>query len=95
VLFDDFELISVTVFTMEYVLRLWVASCDKRYSASFIGPIRLFSPIDLAAILPSLLTGFTTDFRFLWAMRILSCVRIWRLTSRVLFFNAVVDTMGC
>jgi voltage-gated potassium channel len=45
-----------------------------RYAAS---PLAF---MDLLAILPSLLTGFTTDFRFLRALRILRTVRIWKLS---------------
>jgi voltage-gated potassium channel len=93
VLFDDFELLSVTVFTVEYILRLWAATCDSRYSAPVTGRIRyllsLPALIDLAAILPSLLTGCTTDFRFLRAMRILRSVRIWKLTRYSRALNTI------
>src|SRR6185503_1451475 len=36
--------------------------------------------IELAAILPALLTGFTSDFRFLRAIRVLRVLRVWKLT---------------
>jgi voltage-gated potassium channel len=93
VFFDAFELLSVAVFTIEYILRSWVAICDSRYSEPLSGRIRyLFSLpalIDLAAILPSLLTGFTADFRFIRAMRILRSVRIWKLTRYSRALNTI------
>ena len=80
------ELISVGIFTLEYVLRLW--SCvDKsvhKESPLTNSKIRIkyfFSPmalIDLIAILPTILMVFVSvDLRFL---RVLRLMRIFKLT---------------
>lgn len=54
--FRHFEVFSVAVFTVEYLLRLWVCTCDKRYASSVKGRLRyafsFFGLVDLLAIAP-------------------------------------------
>lgn len=79
-----FELFSIAVFTVEYMLRMWccvdVAANEKRPHwrvrlAYFISPMAL---IDLVAILPFYLSFFIAiDLRFLRVIRIL---RVFKLT---------------
>lgn len=51
-----FEVVSVAVFTVEYLARLWSCTADDRYSGCIRGRIRLafqiLSIVDLVAILP-------------------------------------------
>jgi voltage-gated potassium channel len=81
-LFLWFERVSVALFTLEYILRLWSCTADPRFSGS-LGRLRLalrpMSVIDLAAIVPFYLDLFlagTLDLRFLRALRL---VRLFRL----------------
>jgi len=79
--FRMFEIASVAVFSVEYLLRLWVCVEDPRYSGRF-GRLRFaLSPlalVDLLAILPSYLAGLLAiDTRMLRALRLL---RIFKLT---------------
>jgi voltage-gated potassium channel len=80
------ELVSVSIFAIEYLLRLW--SCVERaeYKSLDCGNFQrrlkyLLSPlalIDLMAILPTLLMMFITfDLRFL---RVLRLLRVFKLT---------------
>jgi voltage-gated potassium channel len=82
--FQFLEMSSLTIFIVEYLLRVWVCVRCKKFSHPLLGRAKyLCSPlalIDLVAILPSLLTGFTADFRFLRAIRVLRVLRIWKLT---------------
>ncbi len=82
--FFGFEVVSVLVFSVEYLLRIW--SCVEMrggiYSTPFAGRLRYaLTPlllIDLLAILPFYLAMFfAVDLRFLRALRLL---RIFKLT---------------
>lgn len=84
--FIAFEIFSVTVFTIEYLTRIWCIPDTPEYkdSTSPTWRIRLSyvlsiqALIDLIAILPFFLAMFTTvDLRFLRAFRLL---RIFKLT---------------
>lgn len=67
-----FEVISVGIFTVEYICRIFVASNKKAFIFSFFGII------DLLAILPFYLsTGL--DLRSLRAFRLLRLIRILKL----------------
>lgn len=76
-LFDSFEFFSVTVFLIEYVLRVWTAALNRDLgSTPFRRRMRyvfsLYGLIDLVAIVPSLLAYFlpSMDLRFLRAIRL-------------------------
>lgn len=83
VYFTAFEIFSVTIFTIEYLARVWVANLSPSYQEPFTGRLRyLISPmalIDLAAILPSLLVMTTMDLRFLRIVRLFRLARLLRL----------------
>ena len=65
---DAFELVSVLVFTIEYLVRLWSCTMDTRFRRPLIGRIRFalqgMSLIDLAAILPFYLPFLGVDLRY-------------------------------
>lgn len=68
-----FEIVSVLIFTIEYILRLIFADDRFKFAFSFFGII------DLLAILPFYLsTGF--DLRSLRTFRLLRLIRILKLT---------------
>ena len=81
-----FDRFSVSVFTIEYVLRVWSCNHDPRYKHSFKGRLRYIlswgAIIDLLAFLPYYLhaiLGF--DLRVLWILRLLRFFRLFRLTA--------------
>lgn len=95
-LFDTFDLISVIIFTVEYVLRVWSSNQDPKYKGSLHGRLKyIFSfgaLVDLVAFLPYYLQaiiGF--DLRVLRILRLLRFFRLFRLTaytrSAKLIFN--------
>ena len=76
-----FEVFSVTIFTIEYFLRLWACTAISKHKHPFWGRINYFfslgALIDLVAILPFFLPFFfSMDGRF---MRILRLFRLFRL----------------
>lgn len=81
-----FEVISVAIFTVEYLCRLWV--CTEHLSLSGDGPVKArlkfvlspYSLIDLLAILPFYLGLIipTADLRFLRVFRLLRLLKLAR-----------------
>lgn len=78
-----FEIFSVTVFSVEYLARLWVSTAKGRYAHGSFGRLRYaLSPlalIDLIAILPFFIAGLPLDLRFLRLMRLVRLARILKL----------------
>jgi voltage-gated potassium channel len=81
--FAAFELFSVAVFTVEYVLRVWACTADARYAGGVRGRLRYalhpMSLIDLLAIAPFYLEFLTIDLRFVRALRLFRLFRIFKL----------------
>lgn len=87
--FYYFEMASVIVFSVEYVLRLWSCTCDERYSHPLWGRLRyVITPlaiVDLVAIAPFYALAFlgkaTINTAFVRALRLLRLMRLFK-TSR-------------
>jgi voltage-gated potassium channel len=84
--FDYFDLISVIIFTIEYVLRVWSCTHDPKYKGSIRGRIKyMLTPgalIDLLAFLPTYFHAFLNfDLRILRLLRFFRFFRLFRLTA--------------
>lgn len=91
------EVVSVSIFTVEYFLRLWVAPLNPLYAGRF-GRIRYaFSAmaiIDLLAILPFFIPMiFTTDLRILRFLRVLRLFRLLKMSRYVDSLNTLDDVI--
>ena len=81
--FHYFEIFSLFIFTIEYLLRVWVSveRSEKDLAQPFKSRIRyLFTPmalVDLLAILPSFLLLLGSDFLIL---RVLRLIRVFKLS---------------
>jgi len=82
-LFNWFEVVSVLVFSVEYVLRVWSCTASEAYRAPLTGRLRyVLTPlaiVDLLAILPFYLPFLGVDLRSLRAFRLFRAVRILKL----------------
>ena len=78
-----FEVFSVTIFSIEYLIRIWVSKKPFSYIFSFYGII------DILAILPFYMVNFL-DLRFLRAFRIL---RIFR-ALKIIRYNKAIERFG-
>jgi voltage-gated potassium channel len=84
--FHYFDIVSVAIFTIEYVLRVWSSNHEEKYKHSLWGRVKyMMSPaalIDLIAILPSYLHAVIgLDLRVLRMLRLLRFFRLFRLTA--------------
>jgi len=86
--FNHFEVVSVIIFTLEYIARVWsaVESENHRYHHPIIGRLRyMLRPmliLDLIVILPLYLGFFLDiDLRFIRAIRLLRVIRLTRYSS--------------
>ncbi|GAB2775979.1 hypothetical protein GCM10027275_18910 [Rhabdobacter roseus] len=82
--FYAFEVFSVSVFSLEYLLRLWSCVEDARYRHPIRGRIKFvfsaWSLIDLLAIVPFYLSFFTAGFGLIRILRILRLIRLIRFS---------------
>lgn len=84
--FHTFDLVSVIIFTVEYILRVWSSNHDPKYKHSIHGRLKyMISPaalIDLLAILPFYIHVFVgLDLRILRILRLMRFFRLFRLTA--------------
>ena len=84
--FHFFDMISVFIFTIEYILRLWSCTHDSRYKHRLHGRFKYIistdALIDLLAILPFYLHVIIgLDLRVLRILRLLRFLRLFRLTA--------------
>ncbi len=90
-LFQAFEIITVIVFTIEYILRIWTADLlypeakhpRLKYCFSFM------AIIDLLAILPFYVPFVSADLRFLRMMRLFRLFRLLRVLKLGRYFDAL------
>ena len=82
--FHFFDIFSVMVFTIEYLLRFYLAPEDEEFKkrkyargSYFVSP---FALIDLIAILPFFLQAFiSVDLRYLRSLRLLRILKLFRI----------------
>jgi voltage-gated potassium channel len=94
--FHYFDLISVIIFTVEYVLRVWSSTHHKRFKHPVLGRIKYMftieALIDVLAILPFYLHAFIGfDLRVLRILRLLRFLRLFRLTAYMRSAKIVVN----
>jgi voltage-gated potassium channel len=82
--FDTLEIYTLTIFTIEYFLQLWICTLIPKYRNPFWGRVKfIFSPmaiVELLVILPFLISLFSSyDLRFLTIFRIIMVLRIFKL----------------
>ncbi len=79
-----FEVVSVVLFSIEYLLRVWTAVLKKRFRSPITGRIKYIgSPmavVDLLAILPFYVPMLIpVDLRFLRALRLFRLLRLLKM----------------
>lgn len=99
-LFEWFERVSVTIFSVEYLLRLWSCTADPRFAGALRGRARMaltpLALVDLVAIAPSymeLLLPGVLDLRFLRVLRLLRLFRLLRYSRIAEAFATMVRVL--
>lgn len=91
--FRTFEIVSIAIFTIEYVLRLWSITASPEFSRPVRGRLRwMVTPmaiIDLAAILPFYLP-IRLDLRFLRVLRLLRLFKLGRYSEALGLIGTVL-----
>ena len=82
--FYYFELVSVIIFSVEYLLRLWTANLKPGHEKPFLGRLRFMvtfmALVDLAAIAPFYLPMLiAVDLRFVRALRLFRLFRLFKV----------------
>jgi voltage-gated potassium channel len=96
-LFHGFELVSIIVFSVEYVVRLWVCveRSHKATASAFKGRLTyLVSPLaiaDLVAILPFFLSFLGADLRFLRLLRLFRLLKLVRYSPALVTLGRVLQ----
>lgn len=90
-IFTNLEKYSVIIFTIEYLLRIWTCTVNKKFNKPVSGRIRFaLTPlllVDLMAVLPFYLPMLIpVDLRFL---RMLRLIRIFRAFKMVRYFESL------
>lgn len=88
--FEQFEFVSLMIFSIEYVLRIWSCTANPKYSHSISGRVRFaFTPlllIDFLAIIPFYIAMLPIDLRVIRALRLF---RIFRILKLARYFQAI------
>ena len=97
VFFDYFEVVSIIVFSIEYLLRAWISVEDARYHSPVRGRLKyLMSPmalVDLVAVLPFYLgIFFNIDTRLLRVLRLFRIFKLSRHFSAMSVLLTVIKT---
>ncbi len=91
--FEVFDITSVGIFSIEYIVRFWAASSNREF-AGWKGRMRyLFSPlslVDLLAVAPFYLPVFGIDLRFVRTFRFLRILRAAKMGR----YSRAVRTLG-
>lgn len=88
--FERLEDVSLVVFAIEYVVRLWSCTCMTAYQRPILGRLRFavqpMSLVDLLAISPLFLYGLDIDLR---ALRTVRMIRLLRLLKLARYFEGL------
>ena len=91
-----FEIVSVVVFTVQYVARLWSCTADPQFNRPMRGRLRhvfrMMSIIDLLAILPFYLPFLGIDLR---SLRVLRLLRILRIAKAGRYYSSPISSSVC
>jgi len=92
--FNVFEIFSIIIFSIEYILRIWSCTIDEKFRHPILGRIKyFFTPfaiVDLLAILPFYLPKIiSVDLRFLRALRLIRLFRVLKMAR----YNDAIATL--
>jgi|WetSurMetagenome_2_1015567.scaffolds.fasta_scaffold217144_2 voltage-gated potassium channel len=83
-LFSIIDIVSISIFTVEYLIRLWICTLNPDYSHPVTGRLRYmvsgYALIDLFAFLPFYIPAIIpVDLRFIRILRLFRLIRVMKL----------------
>ena len=92
--FNNFELVTTIIFTVEYGLRLWTCTLERGFRHPILGRLKfIFMPlsiIDLLAILPLYLFFFFPNLVFVRELHLLRLARLLKIGR----YSESIRTLG-
>jgi voltage-gated potassium channel len=83
-LFQDVEVVSVIIFTIEYWLRIWSCVENPKYPDTLRGRLKyafsFWGIVDFLGIFPFYFTLLTSDFGIIRILRVFRLFRLFRIT---------------
>ncbi|MBN2435550.1 MAG: ion transporter [Spirochaetes bacterium] len=96
-IFKIFEIFSITIFTIEYFLRLWISpilySGTKATTARFKYSLTPMAIVDLLSVLPFYLPFVGADLRFVRSLRIMRLFRLFKIARYVKALHKIQDVL--
>lgn len=90
--FEVFEVISLTVFTLEYLARLWIVPENPEFKSRLRWVFTPQAMVDLLAVLPALLVYFIPiDLRILRIFRMLRLLKLTRYSPALSMLVVVFE----
>ena len=91
------EVVSVLIFTVEYLLRVWSSPENPKYAEPVSGRLRYMlsttALIDLFAILPFYLAFLPIDLRFIRIIRLFRLFRLLKIARYLKALNLIRDVL--
>ena len=95
--FTIFELVSIVIFTVEYLLRIWTANVNKKFQGIIKGRIKYaLTPLalfDLFSIIPFFIPFLSIDLRFLRIARLIRVFRIFKFSRYLKAFQIIINVI--
>ena len=93
----ELDKVSVIIFTIEYVLRVWTSTCmfpeSGRIAARFRYIVSGMALVDLCAFLPFYLAFFPLDLRVLRALRLLRLLRLLKVNRYTTALHKILSVI--
>jgi len=93
-IFYVLEVVSIAIFTIEYILRIWSCTEDPKYRSPILGRIQYalkpMAIIDLIAFLPFYLPLGGLDLRFVRIIRLFRIFRLFKMGRYAQSLNKLV-----
>jgi len=84
--FSLFENISLSIFTLEYIVRLWTYKLHKKYinfSSFVLSPMMIFDALVIFPHLLSLIFPYMLDLRILRIIRVFRIFRLYKYSNTI------------
>jgi voltage-gated potassium channel len=95
--FDFFEVFSIGIFTLEYILRIWSCTEHLKYKAPILGRLRyaLSLPmlIDLISFLPFYVPLWGLDLRIIRVIRLFRLFRLMKMARYSKSLSTIVNVI--